>query len=116
MIDRKRSLRRHYGLTSLRGGHVDWVNIAGGVPGDGDTFLEWSLADTYIYYTRADTNVYIFYFLDQRGIFRVDRDIVFLPGRVIHGSRWSVGRSFRHVVWSLVSPVWEVRVGGSAFI
>ena len=143
MIDRKRSLRRHHGLTSLRGGHVDWVNIAGGVPGYGDTFLEWSLvnaqlyfkladisihftlagtfihhtlADTYNYYTRADTNVYIFYFLDQRGIFRVDRDIVFLPGRVIHGSRWSVGRSFRHVVWSLVSPVWEVRVGGSAFI
>ena len=60
--------------------------------------------------------MYIFYFLDQRGIFRVDRDIVGPPGWVIHRSRWSVGRSFWHVVWSLVSPVGEVRVGGSAFI
>ena len=80
------------------------------------TFIHHTLADTYNYYTRADTNVYIFYFLDQREIFRVDRDDVFLPGRVIHGSRWSVGRSFRHVVWSLVSPVGEVRVGGCTFI
>ena len=54
MIDRKRSLRRHHGLSGLRGGHVDWVNIAGGVPGDGDTFLEWSLADTQLYFKLAD--------------------------------------------------------------
>ena len=70
MIDRKRSLRRHHGLTSLRGGHVDWVNIAGGVPGDGDTFLEWSLvnaqlyfklADISIHFTLADTYIYTLY-------------------------------------------------------
>ena len=58
MIDRKRSLRRHYWLSSLRGGHVDWVNIAGGVPGDGDTFLEWSLADTQLYFKLADISIH----------------------------------------------------------
>ena len=59
---------------------------------------------------------YFTFLTKEKYLFRVDRDIVFLPGRVIHGSRWSVGRSFRHVVWSLVSPVGEVRVGGCAFI